>query len=182
MYRKKRLCLQGGLLSNRSGQQAVKSLTTCLQKSLSSNDPKDGKMALLMMKCFYEYNDDNIVKAAMSELQVQADSASSERINLKNCGVGPIDCRAIVYVLKHLPFGLQYSVDLSDNSIGELGCKELAKLVRSGGPASVDLSMDLSNKKISDEALGVLTKATRSEQSNIRHLNITFDRPTRPTN
>lgn len=135
-------------------------------------------MALLMMKCFYEYNDDNLVETAMRELQ--NDSRFSKRINLENCSVKPaenVDCRAIVYVLKHLQ-GLQYSVDLSDNSIDELGCKELAKLVQSGGPTSLDLS----NNKISDEALGVLTKATRSKQSNIKHLNITFVRPTRPTN
>lgn len=168
-----------GLLHNRRSHSAVnQSLTSCLQSSLSSNDPKDRQMALLMMKCFYEYNDDNLVETAMRELQ--NDSRFSKRINLENCSVKPaenVDCRAIVYVLKHLQ-GLQYSVDLSDNSIDELGCKELAKLVQSGGPTSLDLS----NNKISDEALGVLTKATRSKQSNIKHLNITFVRPTRPTN
>ena len=163
-----------GLLNNGPGNKAVKSLISCLQKSLSSNDPQHHKMALLMMKCLYEYNDDNLTKTAMSELQTN--SELSKRINLKNCGVGPVDCTAIVYVLKLLPCGLQYSVDLSDNSIDEFGCKELAKLVKSGGPTGLDLS----NNKISDEALVELTKATRSEQSNIRDLHITFDK--RPTN
>ena len=166
-----------GLLNNHPVQEAVKSLTSCLQKSLSSNDLKDGKMAVLMMKCLYEYNDDNLTKTAMSELQ-RYSTLSKRIINLKECEVGPVDCSAIAYVLKHLPSGLQYSVDLSGNFIGELGCKELAKLVQSGGPKSLDLS----NNKISDEAFCVLMKATKSEQSNIRDLHISFDKPKRPTN
>ena len=167
-----------GLLNNCPVHEAVKSqLTSCLLDSLSSNDPKDGAMAVLMMKCFYEYNDDNLTKTAMSELQKNS-TLSKRIINLKECEVKPFDCAAIVYVLKHLPSGLQYSVDLSGNFIGELGCKELAKLVQSGGPEILDLS----NNKIGHEALGVLMKATRSEQSNIRDLRISFDEPERPTN
>lgn len=125
-----------GRQNNRETSLPVRSLVSCLHESLMSN-PTEGELALLMMKCLYEYNDEDTVKRAASELQ--SNSRFNKEINLKNCRVKPADCAAIVYFLNHLKL-LQYSVDLSDNFISGSGpCKELGELLRSGGPTKLDL-------------------------------------------
>lgn len=148
------------------GQQneAVSSFANCLHNSLMSN-PTNRKMALLMMKCLYEYNDDATVRRVASELQ--GNSEFHKSFDLWNCQVTPVDCTAIVYFLKHVN-SIEYSVDLGGNFVGEGGCKEFAKLLLEGGP----VKLHVSENNITDQGLISLTEAMSAEKCKLKYLNI----------
>lgn len=148
------------------GQQndAVSSFVRCLHDSLLSNPP-NRKMALLMMKCLYEYNDDATVKKAASQLQ--RNSCFRNSFELWNCQVTPVDCTAIVYFLRNTE-QLNYSLYLSANSLGEGGCKELAKLLIEGGP----VKLFLRKNNITDQGLISLIRATSADKCKLQKLNL----------
>ena len=154
-----------GLLQGQSYRTVVNTFIDYLKKSLLSSST-NGKMALLMIKCFHEYNDDDTIKKVAQQLQ--HNSGFSSKINLQQCQVTSADCKAIVCFLKH--FDSLESVDLSNNSIGEDGVKELAKLVETGGPKKLNLS----NNRIADQDIISLLKAAKmsGERSNLHSLGI----------
>ena len=152
-----------GLLHGRQ-HEVISGFVKCLHDSLLSS-PTNGKTALLIMKCLYEYDSEATVEEAASKLQ--ENSGFNKKVNFGKCHLTSGDCNAIVYFLKHL--NLLESVDLSDNSIGSRGCKELAKLVETGGPKHLCLSKD----KVSDQDLLLLLQASRSRESNLKTLNVT---------
>ncbi|XP_029464384.1 nucleotide-binding oligomerization domain-containing protein 2 isoform X2 [Rhinatrema bivittatum] len=69
-----------------------------------------------LIKCLYEMQDANLAKSAISKLEV-------EHLKLTYCGIGPVECTALAFVLKYLksPVGLQ----LDYNSVGDLGVQQL---------------------------------------------------------
>ena len=144
--------------------EVISGFVKCLHDSLLSS-PTNGKTALLIMKCLYEYDNEATVEEAASKLQ--ENSGFNKKVNFGKCHLTSGDCNAIVYFLKHL--NLLESVDLSDNYIGSRGCKELAKLVETGGPKNLCLSKD----KVSDQDLLFLLQASRSRESNLKTLNVT---------
>lgn len=144
--------------------EVIRGFVKCLHDSLLSS-PTNGKTALLIMKFLYEYDNEATVKEAASKLQ--ENSSFNKKVNFGKCHLSSVDCNAIVYFLKHL--NLLESVDLSDNSIGSRGCKELAKLVENGGPKTLCLSKD----KVTDQDLLFLLQASRSGESNLKTLNVT---------
>ncbi|XP_051884480.1 nucleotide-binding oligomerization domain-containing protein 2 isoform X3 [Pristis pectinata] len=68
------------------------------------------------IKCIYEMQDNDLAKQAVSNLEV-------DHLKLTYCGIGPVECTALAYVLKHLknPMGLQ----LDYNSVGDIGIEQL---------------------------------------------------------
>ncbi|XP_055504392.1 nucleotide-binding oligomerization domain-containing protein 2 isoform X2 [Leucoraja erinacea] len=68
------------------------------------------------IKCIYEMQDDDLAKQAVSNLEV-------DHLKLTYCGIGPLECTALAYVLRHLknPVGLQ----LDYNSVGDIGIEQL---------------------------------------------------------
>eukprot|EP00061_Rhincodon_typus_P014119 g40944.t1 len=60
--------------------------------------------------------DNDLAKEAVSKLEV-------DHLKLTYCGIGPVECTALAYALKHLksPVGLQ----LDYNSVGDLGIEQL---------------------------------------------------------
>uniref|UniRef100_UPI00398F6622 nucleotide-binding oligomerization domain-containing protein 2 isoform X3 n=1 Tax=Pristiophorus japonicus TaxID=55135 RepID=UPI00398F6622 len=68
------------------------------------------------IKCIYEMQDSDLAKQAVSKLEV-------DHLKLTYCGIGPVECTALAYVLKHLknPVGLQ----LDYNSVGDVGIEQL---------------------------------------------------------
>ena len=151
------------------GQQkdAVSSFVKCLHDSLLSNPP-NRKMALLMMKCLYEYNDDATVKSAASQLQQNRSFRNS--FELWNCQITPVDCTAIVYFLRNIG-QVSYSLQLSANSLGEGGCKELAKLLMDGGP----VKLLIKKNKITDQGLISLIRAVSAGKSKLQKLSLSLN-------
>ncbi|XP_048461781.1 nucleotide-binding oligomerization domain-containing protein 2 isoform X2 [Rhincodon typus] len=130
-----------GLLSGRHRDQMGKSslfqkrskkyrlvkkyLAKCIQKHFVSISPAIGgeKKSLHALpefvwwiKCIYEMQDNDLAKEAVSKLEV-------DHLKLTYCGIGPVECTALAYALKHLksPVGLQ----LDYNSVGDLGIEQL---------------------------------------------------------
>ncbi|XP_062922959.1 nucleotide-binding oligomerization domain-containing protein 2 isoform X1 [Mobula hypostoma] len=68
------------------------------------------------IRCIYEMQDNDLAKHAVSNLDV-------DHLKLTYCGIGPIECTALAYVLKHLknPVGLQ----LDYNLVGDTGIEQL---------------------------------------------------------
>ena len=155
-----------GLLSCGQQSEVVNSLVYHLHDSLLSK-PTKGKMALLMMKCLYEYNDDATTKSAASKLETELQRNNEYFIScdLRNCRVTPNDCAAMAYFLKYID-SLRYSVVLDDNFVGEAGFKELSTLIGTGGLSSLNLS----NIQITDQDLESLIKAATFKESNLEEL------------
>ncbi|XP_059507650.1 nucleotide-binding oligomerization domain-containing protein 2 isoform X2 [Stegostoma tigrinum] len=124
-----------GLLSGRHRDQmgkrfkkyrlVKKYLAKCIQKHFLSISPAVGgeKKSLHALpefvwwiKCIYEMQDNDLAKEAVSKLEV-------DHLKLTYCGIGPLECTALAYALKHLksPVGLQ----LDYNSVGDLGIEQL---------------------------------------------------------
>ena len=154
-----------GLLCGQQSE-AVNGLVDHLHDSLLSK-PTKGKMALLMMKCLYEYNDDATTKSVASKLktELQKNNEDYKSCDLRDCRVTPDDCTALVYFLKHIN-SLRCSIVLGDNFVGEAGFKELSTLIQTGGLSSLDLS----NIQITDQDLQSLIKAATFQESNLKEL------------
>ncbi|XP_067854000.1 nucleotide-binding oligomerization domain-containing protein 2 isoform X2 [Heptranchias perlo] len=102
-----------------------KYLTKSIQKHFLSIPPAvDGEKKSMhalpefvwWIKCIYEMQDSDLAKHAVSKLEV-------DHLKLTYCGIGPVECTALAYVLKHLtnPLGLQ----LDYNSVGDVGIQQL---------------------------------------------------------
>ena len=152
-----------GLLRGRQ-KDAVTSFVKCLHDSLLSN-PQNKKMALLMMKCLYEYNDDVTVKSAASQLQQKGCFRNS--FELWNCQITPVDCTAIVYFFRNIK-QVNYSLYLGANSLGEGGCRELAKLLIEGGP----VKLHLRKNNITDQGLMSVIKAISVDKCKLQKLSL----------
>ena len=152
-----------GLLHGQQNE-ATNSIVSRLQETLLSTS-FNRKKALLMMKCLYEYNDEDTVKRAAFELQRK--NNFEKTIRLFDSQITPTDCAAIVYFLKHID-SIDYTLDLCSNFIGDGGCKELAKLLSEGGP----VTLHVPENKITDQGLNALAQAITSDRCKLKELNI----------
>ncbi|XP_069822038.1 nucleotide-binding oligomerization domain-containing protein 2 [Dendropsophus ebraccatus] len=96
-----------------------------IQKHFNSIPPvlKDEKKSMHAMpefvsliKCIYELQDMTLSEKAVQGLDI-------DHLKLTYCGIGPAECTALAYVLKHLqkPIGIQ----LDHNSVGDIGIGQL---------------------------------------------------------
>ncbi|TNN40558.1 Nucleotide-binding oligomerization domain-containing protein 2 [Liparis tanakae] len=71
---------------------------------------------LWLIKCIYELQESAVAAHAVGRL-------AAEHLKLTYCGVGPAECGALAYALRHLrrPVGLQ----LDDNCVGDVGVEQL---------------------------------------------------------
>ena len=118
-----------------------------------------------MMKCLYEYNDDATVKSAASQLQRNRCFRNS--FDLWCCQITPVDCTAIVYFLRNTE-QMNYSLYLGANSLGEGGCKELAKLLIEGGP----VKLHLRKNEITDQGLISVIRAISANNCKLQKLSL----------
>ncbi|XP_067905536.1 nucleotide-binding oligomerization domain-containing protein 2 isoform X2 [Heterodontus francisci] len=93
------------------------------------------------IKCIYEMQNSDLAKQAISKLEV-------DHLKLTYCGVGPVECTALAYVLKHLknPVGLQ----LDYNSVGDVGIEQLLPCL------DICQSIYLRGNNISDQGVSKL--------------------------
>ncbi|XP_076855860.1 nucleotide-binding oligomerization domain-containing protein 2 [Brachyhypopomus gauderio] len=96
-----------------------------------------------LIKCIYEMQESQIAKEAVVRLEV-------EHLKLTYCNIGPVECTALAYVLKHLrtPVGLQ----LDYNSVGDVGVEQLLPCLH------ICHSLYLRNNSISDEGIRKLVE------------------------
>ncbi|XP_041446062.1 nucleotide-binding oligomerization domain-containing protein 2 isoform X2 [Xenopus laevis] len=69
-----------------------------------------------LIKCIYEMQDRKLAKSSVKGLEV-------DHFKITYCGIGPSECAALAFVLKHLknPIGIQ----LDHNSVGDNGIEQL---------------------------------------------------------
>ncbi|KAM8945913.1 nucleotide-binding oligomerization domain-containing protein 2 [Pelodytes ibericus] len=69
-----------------------------------------------LIKCIYEMQNNHLSRKAVKGLSV-------DHLKLTYCSIGPAECTALAYVLKHLknPIGIQ----LDYNSVGDIGIEQL---------------------------------------------------------
>ncbi|CAJ1049123.1 nucleotide-binding oligomerization domain-containing protein 2 [Xyrichtys novacula] len=91
-----------------------------------------------LIKCIYEMQESQIAKDVMSKLEV-------DHLKLTYCNIGPVECTALAYVLRHLknPVGLQ----LDNNSVGDVGVEQLLPCMH------ICNSLYLRNNNITDEGI-----------------------------
>ena len=161
----------------------------------SMENQMSGWMALLMMKCLYEYNDEATVKQAATEML--SSIASDIKIDLQGCSVTAPDCSAIVYLIKHLQGNIVLhlahnlitdegvshlcaalkdehckltKLDLSGNNISDKGVSHLCAVLKD--EHSKLTKLDLSENNISDEGVSHLCAALKDEHCKLTKLNL----------
>ncbi|XP_067258384.1 nucleotide-binding oligomerization domain-containing protein 2 [Chanodichthys erythropterus] len=142
----------------RKFKQVVKSLSKGMQTHFKSIPrPVEGEKKSMhampsfvwLIKCIYEIQDKSIAQDAVAKLEV-------EHLKLTYCNIGPMECTALAYVLKHLrnPVGLQ----LDNNSVGDVGVEQLLPCLH------ICHSLYLRNNNISDEGIRkLLEKGAKCE-------------------
>ncbi|XP_028665108.1 nucleotide-binding oligomerization domain-containing protein 2 [Erpetoichthys calabaricus] len=94
-----------------------------------------------LVKCIYEMQDSDLARDAVCSVEV-------EHFKLIYCGIGPAECTALAFVLKHLknPIGLQ----LDFNSVGDVGVEQLLPCL------DICKAIYLRNNGISDKGVCIL--------------------------
>ncbi|XP_073515458.1 nucleotide-binding oligomerization domain-containing protein 2 [Phyllobates terribilis] len=96
-----------------------------IQKHFNSIPPalKDEKKSMHAMpdfvwliKCIYELQDMTLSVKAVQDLDV-------DHLKMTYCGIGPAECTALAYVLKHLKKAV--GIQLDHNSVGDMGIEQL---------------------------------------------------------
>ncbi|KAK3708595.1 hypothetical protein QZH41_002419 [Actinostola sp. cb2023] len=128
-----------GLLKGQDAQVLESKMIFARILLQSMDNPRPNKkVALLMIKCLCELNDELEVEEAASEL---IRSNSQCRIDLSGIDIKPVDCTAIVSLLKHLGTHLTSLRLFNNSAFGDSGCTELAKLIEEGGgPEELDIA------------------------------------------
>ena len=186
-----------GLLGYKKNK-AVIVFVNMLCESMKKSECKrpSWQKALLMMKCLYEYNDEDTVKQAASKIQR---SITSEKtiINLWDCKVTAPDCAAILFFIKHLhrnnvlhlghnhitDEGVPYlcaalkdehckltTLDLAGNNISDKGVSHLCAALKDEHCKLTTL--DLTSNNISDKSVSHLCAALKDEHCRLTELNL----------
>ena len=185
-----------GLLGDKRSK-AVIVFVNMLCDTMEKSEPTrmSGWMALLMMKCLYEYNDEATVKQAATE--ILSSITSDITIGLQSCSVTAPDCVAIVYLIKHLQVNIVLhlahnlitdegvshlcaslkdehckltKLDLLDNNISDKGVSHLCAALKDEHCKLTKL--DLRNNCISDQVVSDLCAALKDEHCKLTKLNL----------
>ena len=129
---------------------------------------EDKHLALTLCHCLYEIDaDDSAVQNRVREINFNA-------VVFDYCRLGPVDCPAIANFLKIDNEILM--INLSDNKIGCLGCKEISEfLVFSSSVSDSNCklrSLNLSNNIVTDEGVEYLAKALKNSNCKLNLLDL----------
>ncbi|XP_053555491.1 nucleotide-binding oligomerization domain-containing protein 2 [Bombina bombina] len=91
-----------------------------------------------LLKCIYEMQDCSLAKKSVERLEV-------DHLKVTYCGVGPIECTALAFVLKHLKSTI--GIQLDHNSIGDAGIEQLIPCLH------ICKSLYLRDNNISDKGI-----------------------------
>ena len=160
-------------------------IVTCWPREVDAN------LALTLCHCLYEIDaDDSAVQNKVREIGFNA-------VVFVGCQLGPVDCTAIANFLKKQNEILM--IDLRDNEIDCLGCKEISKVFSDGNCKLSSLrlgynivtdegveylaealkrsncklnSIDLTNNEFADEGVKYLTEALKYSNCKLNSLNL----------
>ncbi|XP_037104069.1 nucleotide-binding oligomerization domain-containing protein 2 [Syngnathus acus] len=131
----------------RKARQVVRCLHKGMQKHFKSiPQPVEGEKKSMhampgfvwLIKCIYEMRESNTAREVLSKLEV-------DHLKMTYCNIGPVECTALAYVLRHLrnPVG----IELDNNSVGDVGVEQLLPCLH------ICKSLYLRNNNITDEGL-----------------------------
>ena len=124
---------------------------------------EDKILALNLCKCLYEIN----VKQ-QSAIQNKFAEISFDEVCFQNCSAAPIECAAVLHVLKIIDRDLY--LDLSGNDVGRLGCVEIGRALKDVNNKLTGLSLD--NNDIGDQGAAHLCDALKDENNKLTGLNL----------
>lgn len=117
-------CCPAATLKHKSKQ-----VTKCLSKGIQRHfrsipQPVEGEKKSMhampsfvwLIKCIYEMQESDIARGAVARLEV-------EHLKLTYCNIGPVECTALAYVLKHLRHSVGIQLDF--NTVGDVGLEQL---------------------------------------------------------
>ena len=129
---------------------------------------EDTQLALTLCRCLCEIDaDDSAVQNKVREIDFNA-------VVLKYCGLGPVDCTAIVnFLKKHNEILI---INLSGNKIGYLGCKQISEFLESSTSVSNCncklSSLNLNHNLVTDEGVKYLAEALKNNNCKLDSLNL----------
>ena len=123
----------------------------------------DANLALTLCHCLYE------IDADYSAVQNKVREIGFNAVVFEDCQIGPVDCTAIVNFLKKQNEILM--INLRDNKIGCLGCKEICK-VFSDGNCKLS-SLGLGRNIATDEGVEYLAEALKHSNCKLNSLDLT---------
>ncbi|MEQ2157710.1 hypothetical protein GOODEAATRI_004560, partial [Goodea atripinnis] len=121
-YQKLWLHCSSSVLVEKKARQAARCLSKGMQQHFRSiPQPVQGEKKSMhampefvwLIKCIYEMQESRIAKDAMSKLEV-------DHLKLTYCNIGPVECTALAYVLKHLKYSV--GLQLDNNSTSSQAC------------------------------------------------------------
>ena len=123
----------------------------------------DRKLALNLCKCLYEIN----VKQ-QSAIQNKFAEIGFNEVCFQNCSVAPIECAAVLHVLKNVNRDLY--LDLSDNRMGRLDCIEIGRALSNVNNKLTGLSLE--DNDIEDQGAAHLCYALKDVNNKLTGLNL----------
>ena len=144
----------------------------CESMKKSECEKPSWQKALLMMKCLYEYNDEDTVKQAASMLQRSIIFDNRINIDLKFLKVNDLDCAAIVYLIKHLRGNIM--LDLGASQITDESLPYLCAALKDEHCKLTELN--LGGNRISEQGVSYLCAALKDEHCKLTKLNVSFNR------
>ena len=158
-----------GLLGDKKNK-AVIVFENMLCESMNKSEYKEQsrQMALLMMKCLYEYNDEDTVKQAASKMQSSITFDNRINIDLHFLLVNDLDCAAIVYLIKHLLGNI--ILYLGFNQITDEGVPYLCAALKDEHCKLTELH--LGSNKISEQGVSYLCAALKDEHCKLTKLDL----------
>ncbi|CAH3122473.1 unnamed protein product, partial [Porites lobata] len=132
-------------------------IVTCWPREVDAN------LALTLCHCLYEIDaDDSAVQNKVREIGFNA-------VVFEDCALRSVDCTAIANFLKKQNEILM--IDLHDNEVGCLGCKEISKVLSDG---NCKLSrLRLGRNSITDEGVKYLAEALKHSNCKLNSLDLT---------
>ncbi|XP_068690083.1 NLR family CARD domain-containing protein 3-like isoform X2 [Montipora foliosa] len=162
-----------GLLEPNAGKRMSKSevFTHLLPKKVQGTDwpcsLKDKNLALQVCKCLYEI-DRNQEKAEIQseEVEIRFNAVDFRKMNLV-----PTDCAAVMDFVKDANV---ISLEMGENSLGPLGCKEIQYSLKDVNCKLTQL--DLSFNKIGDQGVAHLSDALKDVNCKLTQLDLSFNK------
>ena len=125
----------------------------------------DRTLALNLCKCLYEIN----VKQ-QSAIQNKFAEIGFNEVCFDDCLVAPIECAAVLHVLKNVNTDLY--LDLSGTDLGELGCVEISRALKDVNNKLTGLS--LKSNDIGQQGAAHLCDALKDKNCKLTNLDLSF--------
>ena len=128
----------------------------------------DRTLALNLCKYLYEIN----VKQH-SAIQNKFAEISFDEVCFRSCSAAPIECAALLHVLKIIDRDVNFYLNLSDNRMGTLGCLEIGRALKDVNNKLTWLDLDTNN--IREQGAAHLCDALKDKNCKLTSLNLSYN-------